>query len=36
LDYVVDRELLPKLPYDWRKLIGEVLLPLRYYESGAQ
>ena len=36
LDYVVDRELLAKLPDHWRALIGEVLLPLRYYESGAQ
>jgi phenol hydroxylase P1 protein len=36
LDYVVDRELLAKLPDDWRALIGEILLPLRYYESGAQ
>jgi phenol hydroxylase P1 protein len=36
LDYVVDRDLLAKLPDDWRALIGEMLLPLRYYESGAQ
>jgi phenol/toluene 2-monooxygenase (NADH) P1/A1 len=36
LDYVADRQLLDKMPEDWRRVVAEVLLPLRYYESGAQ
>ena len=36
LDYVADRHLLDKMPQDWRRVVAEVLLPLRYYESGAQ
>lgn len=36
LDYVADRHLLDNMPEDWRRAVAEVLLPLRYYESGAQ
>ena len=36
LDYVADRHLLDTMPEDWRRVVAEVLLPLRYYESGAQ
>ena len=36
LDYVVDRQLLDRLPGDWRAVVADVLLPLRFYESGAQ
>ena len=36
LSYVVDRELLTKMPQAWQDLITKTILPLRYYESGAQ
>lgn len=36
LDYVTDRDLMAKLPDGWKAFIGEVLLPLRHYEAGAQ
>lgn len=36
LSYVVDRELLTKMPQAWQELVAKTVLPLRYYESGAQ
>lgn len=36
LSYVVDRELLTKMAQPWQDLIAKTVLPLRYYESGAQ
>lgn len=36
LSYVVDRDLLAKMPQPWQDLVTKTLLPLRYYESGAQ
>ena len=36
LNYVVDRELLTKMPQPWQDLVTKTVLPLRYYESGAQ
>lgn len=36
LTYVVDRELLTKMPQAWQELVTKTVLPLRYYESGAQ
>lgn len=36
LTYVVDRGLLGKMPQAWQELVAESVLPLRYYESGAQ
>lgn len=36
LDYVTDHGLLERTPEDWQKLIAEVIIPLRHYESGAQ
>ncbi len=36
LTYVVDRDLLTAMPPAWRDLLGDVVLPLRYYEAGAQ
>ena len=36
LDYVVERGLLERTPDNWVRLIDEVLVPLRHYESGAQ
>ncbi|MGN6606087.1 MAG: phenol 2-monooxygenase [Jatrophihabitans sp.] len=36
LDYVGDRTLLQRLPEGWRAVVQDLLLPLRYYESGAQ
>ncbi len=36
LSYVVDRELLTKMPQQWQELLAKTILPLRYYESGAQ
>lgn len=36
LDYVVNRDLLAKLDDGWKSFIGDVLLPLRHYEAGAQ
>jgi phenol/toluene 2-monooxygenase (NADH) P1/A1 len=36
LTYVVDRGLLTKMPQTWQDLVTKAVLPLRYYESGAQ
>ena len=36
LSYVVDRDLLTKMPQAWQDLVAKTILPLRYYESGAQ
>lgn len=36
LDYVTDHGLLGRTPTEWRRVIAEVILPLRHYESGAQ
>lgn len=36
LDYLDSRELLARLPEAWSALMGELLVPLRHYESGAQ
>lgn len=36
LSYVADRGLLAAMPQPWQDILGTVLLPLRYYESGAQ
>ncbi|AQT81828.1 phenol 2-monooxygenase [Mycolicibacterium litorale] len=36
LSYVVDRGLLAKMPPPWQELVTKTILPLRYYESGAQ
>lgn len=36
LDYVTDHGLLERTPGHWQKLIAEVIIPLRHYESGAQ
>lgn len=36
LSYVSDRGLLAAMPAGWHSVITSVLLPLRYYESGAQ
>jgi phenol/toluene 2-monooxygenase (NADH) P1/A1 len=36
LDYVADRHLLDAMPQDWRRVVADIVLPLRYYESGAQ
>jgi phenol hydroxylase P1 protein len=36
IDYVESRGLLQKLPAGWDALVGEVLLPLRHWEAGAQ
>ncbi|NBM16142.1 phenol 2-monooxygenase [Streptomyces sp. GC420] len=36
LDYLGSRDLLARLPEPWRELIGQTVLPLRHYESGAQ
>lgn len=36
LTYVVDRDLLTKMPQAWQDLVAKTVLPLRYYESGAQ
>ena len=36
LTYVVDRGLLGKMPQGWQDLVAKTVLPLRYYESGAQ
>ncbi|TGD86040.1 phenol 2-monooxygenase [Mycolicibacterium sp. CH28] len=36
LSYVVDRGLLTKMPQPWQDLVAKTVLPLRYYESGAQ
>jgi phenol hydroxylase P1 protein len=36
LDYLDSRDLLARLPQAWSALVGELLVPLRHYESGAQ
>ncbi len=36
LGYIEERDLLPRLPAGWRRLLAEVVVPLRHYESGAQ
>lgn len=36
LDYVEERDLISRMPNDWKRLIGVVQIPLRHYESGAQ
>ena len=36
LSYVVDRDLLTKMTQAWQDLVTKTILPLRYYESGAQ
>jgi phenol hydroxylase P1 protein len=36
LNYLEERDLLVKLPPEWRTVLGSVILPLRHYESGAQ
>lgn len=36
LDYLVSRDLLKRLPEGWQKVLAEVVIPLRHYESGAQ
>jgi phenol/toluene 2-monooxygenase (NADH) P1/A1 len=36
LAYLEERDLLLRLPAGWRRLLAEVVVPLRHYESGAQ
>lgn len=36
LEYVDTRALLQKLPAGWDALVGDLLLPLRHYEAGAE
>lgn len=36
LEYVTNRELFDKTPPEWLQVIGETVIPLRHYESGAQ
>lgn len=36
LDYVADHNLFARTPNVWKSLIGEVVIPLRHYESGCQ
>lgn len=36
LDYLDSRDLLSRLPDAWSSVMGELLVPLRHYESGAQ
>ncbi|HET6967552.1 MAG TPA: hypothetical protein VFI44_04695 [Ornithinibacter sp.] len=36
LDYLDSRDLFSRLPEAWSALMGELLVPLRHYESGAQ
>lgn len=36
LDYLESRNLLVRLPDEWRSVLAELVLPLRHYESGAQ
>ncbi|WP_396905665.1 phenol 2-monooxygenase [Mycolicibacterium phlei] len=36
LTYVVDRGLLARMPQDWQDVVTRTVLPLRYYESGAE
>lgn len=35
LEYVESRDLMKKLPSGWDALVGDVLVPLRHYEAGA-
>lgn len=36
IDYVESRDLLQKLPAGWDAVVGEVLVPLRHWEAGAE
>lgn len=36
LDYLDKRDLLSRLPAPWAAVLGELVVPLRHYESGAQ
>ncbi len=36
LDYLDSRDLLSRLPDAWSAVLGELVVPLRHYESGAQ
>lgn len=36
VDYVESRDLLQKLPAGWDALVGEILVPLRHWEAGAE
>ena len=36
IDYVESRDLLQKLPAGWDAIVGEVLIPLRHWEAGAE
>lgn len=36
LDYVDSRDLMQKLPAGWDSVVGEVLVPLRHWEAGAE
>ncbi|MGJ3508454.1 hypothetical protein [Enemella sp. A6] len=36
LDYVSSHNLFDRTPEDWKRLIGEIVIPLRHYESGCQ
>lgn len=36
LSYLEQRDLLAKLPAEWRAVLAAVVIPLRHYESGAQ
>ena len=36
LDYLDSRQLLARLPEAWSAVLGELVVPLRHYESGAQ
>ncbi len=36
ISYLTDRDLLARLPENWRRLLIEVVIPLRHFESGAQ
>lgn len=36
LDYVSDHNLFARTPEAWKTLIGEIVIPLRHYESGCQ
>jgi phenol hydroxylase P1 protein len=36
LEYVETRDLMQKLPSGWDSLVGEVLVPLRHWEAGAE
>ncbi len=36
LDYLESRNLLVRLPDEWRTVLAELVIPLRHYESGAQ